>query len=785
MTEPSRDRLLDATLDGLERDFHELRARWFATLHEHLVPTIAERSARSARYLGLLSSRNRSTIAFALEALEPLEPAGPLDPNALAASLGPALQVRTKGTVKLALQLLDGAAARGDSALPPGRAAVVAAEALIHEAPEIQGLALDVIQRHGHPAHAELRAMLVERAGALAPSQRNRLEVWLGTNSTPSPHTAAAPTGIDALIARAGALEPRWAKLAGVPEALAALQHGGDVPALTFDGTEIPRLDPARALVPIQDLDELIDLLARLIEGPGSPEDMELALDGVSRLCDQRPEDFSARTAPLVVRARHHLEKPGTAYLTAVGKSICELVTSWVTGDVHKRRVIIGLSLFDLIDRRVQSIARRARTGQAAPLSSTPTHAGGWIDPRVVVDRVRQRTRTRYADDDFDMELALLRLAPEHREFALREAAGLAGEFGAALRYALEAEGEPIGPTASLWAAAARARAPWSDDPRVDQRYPNLGPDAALAARYVLRVGREIPMRYNHPPFDVGRQPEVADERSCDLPTLYLHKRLYLAGFDVPWAATAWPMVQEPLFATGAELVAQNDRGSTDAKFLQPFLIRLLDPEVPMKPMARLLLVAGLNASRPELSGLATDALIAAIDDGRLDGPILGSALIELARIQRDGSLDIPAWQRPAELPPLIPIVKLNRWARALTDAARVSALHARVIVSALALLIRAYPFANQKLSNLIPLLVLFKELLIETGQALSNPETRRRPRKSRDLRQDGGGDQRHPETRGRPEPPLGTSGGRPRSRSTNRGVLNDGNPGIRPINNP
>ena len=50
---------------------------------------------------------------------------------------------------------------------------------------------------------------------------------------------AANPADVDALIARANALEPRWAKLAGVPTASDCLQNGGDVPALDFDGTEI------------------------------------------------------------------------------------------------------------------------------------------------------------------------------------------------------------------------------------------------------------------------------------------------------------------------------------------------------------------------------------------------------------------------------------------------------------------------------------------------------------------------------------------------------------------
>ncbi len=42
----SRERLLDAVLDGLSRDLHEMRARWFAYLHDRLDPTPAERAVR-------------------------------------------------------------------------------------------------------------------------------------------------------------------------------------------------------------------------------------------------------------------------------------------------------------------------------------------------------------------------------------------------------------------------------------------------------------------------------------------------------------------------------------------------------------------------------------------------------------------------------------------------------------------------------------------------------------------------------------------------------------------
>ncbi len=154
-----RARLLDATLDGLDRDFHEQRARWFAALHELLEPTSSERAGFASRYLILLASRNPSTVGFALNALKILDNAEQLDPVALVASIAPAVQARTKGTIRLALQLLDRVAKRGAPSVSGSQAAIVAADALVHEAPDIQGAVIDLIEHHGDPANPELRRL--------------------------------------------------------------------------------------------------------------------------------------------------------------------------------------------------------------------------------------------------------------------------------------------------------------------------------------------------------------------------------------------------------------------------------------------------------------------------------------------------------------------------------------------------------------------------------------------------------------------------------------------------
>ena len=52
----SRERVLDATLDALTRDFAPFRAGWFSRFHAELAPTLPELQARQERYVRLLHS---------------------------------------------------------------------------------------------------------------------------------------------------------------------------------------------------------------------------------------------------------------------------------------------------------------------------------------------------------------------------------------------------------------------------------------------------------------------------------------------------------------------------------------------------------------------------------------------------------------------------------------------------------------------------------------------------------------------------------------------------------
>ncbi len=142
------------------------------------------------------------------------------------------------------------------------------------------------------------------------------------------------------------------------------------------------------------------------------------------------------------------------------------------------------------LSRRSIALATRVAAGQPAALLSAPTHAGGWIAPHALVERVNDWSGDE--PDPTDICLGMLRLAPDGRAEALKTLKDVRTEWGRAIRYALGAPGVTLGETAAFWIAAARARSPWADDARIEKAFPSHGPDAGRKATYLVEL-REGP----------------------------------------------------------------------------------------------------------------------------------------------------------------------------------------------------------------------------------------------------------------------------------------------------
>ena len=298
--------LLDASLDALAHDFAQFRAGWFSRFHDLLEPTSDEQWARRERYLALLGSSVPTTVSWALRIVDKIDKHEPLPAGGLIESLKPAVEARAKGTVAAALKLLLRIRKRD----PDSRsaAALAATTALAHESSEVQSAAIDLLEQFGDLTDEALWRSVARYGSAVSPSVRPRLEKLITGREAGvvvRPEKAADLSKAKANLAmRIAAVPQELAELAGVPGAWASLEDGRlGLAALSFDGTEIPRLDPMKAVRPIADIDELIDVSAAVIEGRGEIDEIERVLDGISRLCDRRPADFAKRTGPLVKRA--------------------------------------------------------------------------------------------------------------------------------------------------------------------------------------------------------------------------------------------------------------------------------------------------------------------------------------------------------------------------------------------------------------------------------------------------------------------------------------------------
>lgn len=237
-----RSRLLDCSLDALERDFSPFRAAWFSAFHEAMKPSLDESAQRGSRYLALLGSRAPSTVSFAMKIVSKLDKAGKLEADEICSMIGPALTARQKGVVANALGVLSRIARTKPSL--QGMVAECSSAALSHESPEIQKSAVDLVEFCGHAAAAK------DAADSLAPTQRARLGVVAMDAEAPLPR----------------------------------------------------RLAPV-AITPIRDFDELVEALSAVIEKEEPPEEIERVLDAVSRFCGMKPDRFAALMAPLIARA--------------------------------------------------------------------------------------------------------------------------------------------------------------------------------------------------------------------------------------------------------------------------------------------------------------------------------------------------------------------------------------------------------------------------------------------------------------------------------------------------
>ncbi len=507
----------------------------------------------------------------------------------------------------------------------------------------------------------------------------------------------------------AGKLPPGLADLAAIDGVLAYLDgRRRDVPATPMSPLAVPRLDEQARIAPIEDLDTLIDAFSRVLEKGATGDEAERVVASLSRLAAVRPPDFPARTAPLRQRALGLLPSGGGAGLPSPFMGVdpeadlAGVVVAWTGGGVPGGQLGPRVGIYGFLSERLRKLATRVAERIPGQLLSEPTHRGGWIDARVVPGRLAGSAPV----DPFDQALCLLRLAPDARGEALDAAAGVGGEFGRALRYALGGS-EAVGDTAALWVAAARSRSPGATDAALDARHPGLGPDGAIAVSYGFEVKRVKPAWRGEARDEVrvSFQPALPVPERLDLPSVLFHARhrhLLASGFGSSWAATLWPLGRDAYLASQVNDMswALESQGSYWQGDWEP----LFDADASPSPVARMLVMLGCCARHSGASGLSRDALAAMIADGRLDGDGLGETLGIL--IGSDA-------------------VTHSRWLGAFREVGRISALHRHVLrlgVEQAAASLPGVPAAR-----VVACLELLHEWTVEAGEPIRHAPTRDR----------------------------------------------------------
>ncbi len=747
-----RARLLDASLDGLWLDIKQNQLSGLHKFHRKLAPTKKELADRQAGYLALLCHRVGHVVKFALTLLSSLERDGELQGNTFLAEVQAVFLQEAKGNAISALKLIKRVISREASLLNTGLEATI--EALRHANIDVQNAAVELLDAHRAQLTDAHKTALQSTADYIAVSLKNKVLRLADQAKTP---TASADrdggTGMHTENAALlpSELLPSEQQALGLTAMLSEPAcHYASIPADIMQQSMLPSLQP---LTPIATADELISAVSHAVEVVESPDEVERILDGISRLCNHRGDDFSAKVAPL----RHRLEQgEGLAAREGIADgsggarlALADLILTWLGSSLYQSS---NADYFHPCDSLAPSIARiraiTARVHDKKPqaLLAAPTHSGGWIDPLVWIQRLTAAEKHRAAFDREDFCLSLLRLAPDNRAAALTRAGGLSQHVHRVAAFAL---GGGSGPTHAdrrdydIWICAARSRAPYADwsgcfEPlKLDDRWA----DSVLPAAYHWRAYQTEHKReygpadnktvhqWKTPRLDIkvmagGREMDESGKSTSvlaklartlspglatdwrRLPSAALNQRsagkytwageLHTA-WVAHWLVYQWPLCPDGAYISGVkQALARIDMDGSNWEPGFGFFYGLFQKHRPWRQAGHLLLCIGLAGKDADSRGLAMDALTEGIENGCVEIELLSETLVRLAQGQ---------W------------LKLNRLGDNLLQLSGISLLHAWVVNETLQ---RWIARVDLKQHNIYKVL----EVLLETQSSVRQPLT-------------------------------------------------------------
>ncbi len=703
--------------------------------------TKGKTAAYANRYASLLKAAHKDVSNYASSVLIEL-PDQSLNIDDICAEIGPAFLNKSKEPAESALKLLARL-----SKLFPDRRTVYGPSILAafsHSSKDIHKKALALVESTRLLEEAENRAEFSQRIDMIQGMERAKASALIAryeskddaissetSNLQPAGSISAHSTAstkvlgeedLAALIERAKKAEEPFRQIAGIDEALDLLEAGVvcDLPVV-LNSLEFPRLDPSKSVKPISNVDDLIYMFMKVWSGKCSGMEIEALLDGVSRLCNERPEDFEQKTDAL----RQKITAVNQEFvLFSWGGTLGQVAYAWLGGSSDPAGARVAADAGSVFARRCLAIAKRVISKQPAPLLAAPTHQGGWIDPCTLVKRISEYFWLKIEPDRVDFIQALLRVAPDNRAEALETAGAIKGEVGEALRYALGSNNIGRVITPEYWVAAFRARDPEGTSEELLKLLPNFGPDGPQPAVYGLDMTpvKEfatdkyaslssgfpyfLPVTSNDPDYPgkpIAKAPYMEMQAKMQaqrvawstrrahyafFPTVLLHDNgaSWFSGTET----YIWLHKRESLLALYAKRMLLNIH-SVGTYWLSEFDL-LFDPDLSMAANGRYFFCFAMSSKNNDISRLAVDALIAAVAECRISASGYGEAMTQV----------LPTG-----------IITAVRWTRGLRDMAKISTLHAWFVWKSVGCLIES---ASISATQQIPFLELLTEIQIEHG---------------------------------------------------------------------
>lgn len=646
-----KKRVLDGIFRSLSQPFTDYESKWYVGLLEQMITreiVPSKEQAEDARFLALLDHPNTSPRSLGLKILEQLFKLKLIAEKDVLRYIPSIFLEPAKGKAKKAVTLLEKIAKTNEVIRP--EVCRIALEGLRHETVDVQQSALDLLLKYDGFADPHIAKSVTQISPSLAASVRGKIPG-----------------------------EKETTKKAIPPSRRTVVEEALEI-----------RYEP---IEPVQSFDELFDLAVRLVEKIDDFDEVERFLDGLSRLGNEKPNDFETKTKPLLKRIKaktaidesHSANKEIVEYfadllplhgIQLVADVRC-LIGSWILNEFPE---IITLEVpYDrqwkhlpdderyfrhqfkhgnnkwylheidsssnpvllLFSKRIEAVLSAVIAGRSCPMLSAPTHKNAWIDPSVFVRRFIETKKSALESDDYDRVLALLRLKPEGRKDALKTldaSIKKRDDYCNAVRYALGADKVNIGQYAPYWIAAARCRNPFEDDPRVEKAFPNLGPGAGTFARYSLVV--ENLRYYSDHAIVVKTAPAIKQSLTsveladlCLFPSVAIHygttRRYEGQPGYFPWLNSIWPQNLDPATATTIDSCACDVDTASDYGFSH--LIPLLgNAAFALHSIGASALFIALSCKSQLTHTSAIDSLITVIADGRLKSGAAISSVREL-----------------------------------------------------------------------------------------------------------------------------------------------------------